>query len=99
MLNDASPNDWLFPSRKGSNPIGRVQAWRIINKAAEEADVTIPIGTHSLRNTFAYHSYNSCVAITLIMRILNNYSTRETLRYIWIQYEHIDELLVYVCVY
>src|SRR5690625_5144920 len=32
---EASPDDWLFPSRKGDKPIGRVQAWRILNAAAE----------------------------------------------------------------
>src|SRR5690606_38753556 len=28
---DVSADDWLFPSRKGSAPISRVQAWRILN--------------------------------------------------------------------
>jgi len=102
MPNDASPNDWLFPSRKGrssgaSKPIGRVQAWRILNKAAEEADVDIPIGTHSLRKTFAYHAYNSGVALPLLMRILNHSSQRETLRYIGIESEQIDDVFVDVC--
>src|SRR5690625_2962315 len=98
MLNDASPNDWLFPSRKGSNPIGRVQAWRILNKAAEEPDVTIPIGTHSLRKTFAYHAYNSGVALPLLMRLLTHSTQREPLRDIGVESEQIDDLFVDVCV-
>lgn len=97
MPNDASPNDWLFPSRKGSKPIGRVQAWRILNKAAEDVGVNIPIGTHSLRKTFAYHAYNSGVALPLLMRILNHSSQRETLRYIGIESEQIDDVFVDVC--
>src|SRR5690625_696065 len=102
MPNDASPNDWLFPSLKGrpsgaSKPLGRVQAWRILIKAAEDVGVKIPIGTHSLRKTFAYHAYNSGVALPLLMRILIHSSQRETLRYIGIESEQIDDVFVDVC--
>src|SRR5699024_1180115 len=61
----ANPDDFLFPSRKGNAPISRVQAWRILNSAAERAGVDIAIGTHSLRKTFAYHAYNNGTDITL----------------------------------
>lgn len=94
---DANPNDWLFPSRKGDQPIGRVQAWRILNKAAEDADFDISIGTHSLRKTFGFHAYNSGVGLPLLMRILNHSNQRETLRYIGIESEQIDEVYIDMC--
>src|SRR5690625_2268124 len=32
---NAKADDWLFPSRKGSKAISRVQAWRILDAAAK----------------------------------------------------------------
>src|SRR5690625_5434179 len=54
---DANLDDWLFPSRKGDNHISSVQAWRILNKAADVDGVNVSIGTHSLLMTFAYYAY------------------------------------------
>lgn len=94
---NAKPNDWLFPSRKGEKAISRVQAWRILNAASEKAGVDITFGTHSLRKTFAYHAYKSGVELPLLMRILNHASQRETLRYIGIESEDIDEVYIDIC--
>lgn len=94
---DAKPNDWLFPSRKGDKAISRVQAWRILNAAADRANVVVAFGTHSLRKTFAYHAYKAGVELPLLMRILNHASQRETLRYIGIDSEEIDEVYVDIC--
>lgn len=94
---DANSYDWLFPSRRGSKPISRVQAWRVLNAAAERAGLSLEIGTHSLRKTFAYHAYSNGADITLLMRVLNHSSQRETLRYIGIESEQIDEVYIDVC--
>src|SRR5690625_2725036 len=58
---EANSDDWLFPSRKGDRPISRIQAWRILNAAAEIAGVNIAFGTHTMRKTFAYHAYKAGV--------------------------------------
>lgn len=97
MPPNLSPDDYLFPSRRGNKPIGRVQAWRILNSAADEAGINADIGTHSLRKTFAYHAYESGVDISLLMRVLNHASQRETLRYIGIEQENIDDVYIDVC--
>src|SRR5690606_9634676 len=94
---DAKLTDWLFPSRKGDKPISRVQAWRILNAAASRAGLNIELGTHSLRKTFAYHAYNNGTDITLLMRVLNHGSQRETLRYIGIEQEAIDDVYIDIC--
>lgn len=93
----ASADDWLFPSRKGTAPISRVQAWRILNAAADRAGLNIELGTHSLRKTFAYHAYKNGTDIALLMRVLNHGSQRETLRYIGIEQEAIDDVYIDVC--
>ncbi|QWI47307.1 tyrosine-type recombinase/integrase, partial [Bacillus mycoides] len=39
---------WLFPSRKGDQPISKIQAYRQLQKAGDFAGVE-SIGTHSMR--------------------------------------------------
>jgi len=95
---DSAPSDWLFPSRKGNKPISRVQAWRILNDAVDRAGIRgIRFGTHSLRKTFAYHAYKTGVELPLLMRVLNHSSEKETLRYIGIESEQIDEVYIDIC--
>jgi integrase len=93
---DASDNDWLFPSRKGGRPITRVQAYRILTDAARRAGLDIEIGTHTLRKTFAYHAYKAGVDLALLMSVLNHSSQRETLRYIGITQDQVDDVFVSV---
>ncbi|MDH5159832.1 site-specific integrase [Heyndrickxia oleronia] len=92
----ATDSDWLFPSRKGDKPITRVQAWRILNDAADRAGVKTEIGTHTLRKTFAYHAYKSGVDLTLLMSVLNHSSQRDTLRYIGIEQDRVDDVYISV---
>lgn len=90
---DASDDDWLFPSkRNASNPLDRTQAWRLLNAAAKRAGVEVKIGTHTLRKTWAYFRYNAGVELPLLMAALNHSSQRETLRYIGIEQEEINDL-------
>jgi integrase len=84
------PSDPIFYSRKGSKPMQRQQAYRILNAAAEAVGITDPIGTHTLRKSFAYHLYKDTGNIALVQQILNHRSTEDTLRYIGIMQEDID---------
>lgn len=89
---EADDNDPLFPSRRGTKAISRVQAWRILNDAAKRVGLDIEIGTHTLRKTMAYHAYKSGVDIALLMNVLNHSSQRETLRYIGITQEQVNDV-------
>lgn len=94
-LSDADDKDYVFASRQGGGkPISRVQAYRILNDAAERAGIADKIGaigTHSLRKTFGYRLHENGVDITRIMSILGHSSERETLRYIGITADEISE--------
>ncbi|SPF53465.1 putative integrase/recombinase YoeC [Candidatus Desulfosporosinus infrequens] len=82
----------LFPSRKGGGPITRQQAYRIINDAAKMVGIKGKIGTHTLRKTFGYHAYMSGVDVTRIQSLLNHSSPKETLRYIGITQDELDDV-------
>ena len=82
--------EYLFQSRKGDNkPISRVQAYRVLKKAAKELGLE-HIGTHTLRKTFGYHHYKQNKDVALLQRIFNHDSPSTTLEYIGISQEEID---------
>lgn len=89
---DADDDAPLFPSRKGDKAITRTQAWRILNDAAERAGINVEIGTHSLRKTFAFHAYKAGADLAVLQSVLNHASQRETLRYIGIVQDDIDDV-------
>ena len=91
------PGRYLFVSRKGENrAISRSQAWAIINRAAKDVGIRQPIGSHSLRKTWAYHAYKGGTDIELISAALNHDSARTTRRYIGIRQDDIDSVYVNV---
>lgn len=90
----ANDEDWLFPSRKGDKAISRIQAYRILNSAADRAGLNIEIGTHTLRKTFSYHAYKKGTDISLLQSILNHSSQHETLVYIGIEQKQIDDVYI-----
>ncbi|NIL33301.1 site-specific integrase [Bacillus thuringiensis] len=90
----AVDNDWLFPSRKGDKAISRIQAYRILNTAADRAGLNIEIGTHTLRKTFAFHAYKNGTDLALLQTILNHSSQRETLVYLCIEQKQIDDVYI-----
>ena len=87
---DKDLTEYLFPSRKGGNPITRVQAYRILNSVCRLLEIQ-HIGTHSLRKTFGYHLYNKTKDVVLIQSILNHSSPKITLRYIGVTQDIIDK--------
>ncbi|WP_431819252.1 tyrosine-type recombinase/integrase (plasmid) [Bacillus thuringiensis] len=83
--------EYLFPSRKGDKPIGRVQAYRILNAGAERAGLE-EIGTHTLRKTFGYHAYKGGASIQTVQKLLNHSSEKDTIKYIGINQDKLDEV-------
>jgi site-specific recombinase XerD len=59
-LGAGTPDRYLFPSRKGVNrPLRRGQAWAILHQAYEANELTGPLGTHTMRKTFATKVYEA----------------------------------------
>jgi integrase len=89
-------DQYLFKSRKGDNKaISRVQAYRIIQRAADKVGLEdVKIGTHSMRKTFGYHAYNNGTPLERLQIIFNHSSPNETLGYIGITQEEVDEVYV-----
>lgn len=92
-----APDDWLFRSSQRdrfsglSRPITRQRAYQIINSIAREAGIKDRIGCHTLRKTFGYHHYKQFGDIVSLQRILGHDNRRDTLVYIGIIQDEVDE--------
>jgi integrase len=87
-----SDNAYLFPSQKTGKPISRVQAYRLLNKAANEIGLD-EIGTHTMRKTMGYHFYQKTKDVALLQEIFNHSAPSVTLRYIGINQDVMDSAL------
>ena len=94
---DKSDTEWLFASQRGTHPISRIQAYRIICKACINAGITARVGTHTLRKTFGYHFYQENKDIALLQCIFNHSAPSVTLKYIGINQDIIDSRLNAFC--
>lgn len=86
-------DEYLIKSREGINsPITRVRAYQIISDVAEDFSIE-NIGTHSMRKTFGYHYYKKTKDIVTLQKIFNHSYPSETLRYIGIEQQNINEAM------
>ncbi|HFK1434001.1 TPA: site-specific integrase [Bacillus cereus] len=84
-------NEFLIKSRNGKNkPITRSMAYVILNQAAQEFGLE-RIGTHSLRKTYGYHHYKQFKDVVVLQQMLNHTDQKETLRYIGIQQDTLND--------
>jgi integrase len=96
-LKEIDPEEYLFKSRKGEGHLQVEAAHRIIKTVASELNIKGNYGTHSLRKTFAYHTYTNNIStnpgiLETLQRILNHSSSAVTLRYIGITKEVITDI-------
>lgn len=93
-------SDYMFRSlsNRGGNlnePISRMSVDRILKGIAKELELNIRMSTHTLRKTFAYHqmamSGNDPRKLMLLQKILGHSSMAQTLDYIGITTEEIDD--------
>jgi site-specific recombinase XerD len=94
LTNINNESGWLFKSKKGDQPITRVQAYRIMNQAARAVGIKEAIGTHTLRKTFGYWAYKSGADITRIQKLLNHSAPSVTLSYIGITKDELDNIYI-----
>lgn len=92
-LNNVDEKEYIFKSRKGINrPISRIQAFRIIKKAAKEIGIEENISCHSLRKTFGYWTWKHGIAPAVIMDIFNHSSFEITKIYLCVNQDDRDEV-------
>ncbi|BDG48661.1 hypothetical protein PspKH34_32220 [Parageobacillus sp. KH3-4] len=87
---DMDDEDYLFRSLRSPLPIKRIQAYKILNRAAKR-DGILEIGTHTLRKTSGYHFYQRTKDVALLQKIFNHSYPSVTLRYIGINQDIIDK--------
>lgn len=97
---DVHLSDYLFSSKSNNSknknkPISRQAVDKILKEIASELGLGNRMATHSLRKTFAYHqmvmSGNDPRKLLLLQKMFGHSSTTETLDYIGITAEEIDE--------
>lgn len=92
-------NEWLFLSRQrdgktlGRRAISRQRAYQIINEVCRAAGAKERIGCHTTRKTFGYHFYKQYHDLVKLQRILGHSSSRDTLVYIGMIDDEVDESL------
>lgn len=75
-------------------PITRQRVYQIMNAIGKQAGIEERIGCHTLRKTFGYHYYKMTGDVVSLQRILCHSYQRETLIYIGVIQENIDESLM-----
>lgn len=93
-------SDYMFRSEsnrgKSSNrPLSNMSIDRILKGIANDLHLNIRMSSHTLRKTFCYHqmvmSHNDSRKLLLLQKILNHSSPAQTLDYIGITSEEIEE--------
>lgn len=90
-LNNITPNDYIFKSRKGNGHIQVRSLYKIINDTVKELNIKGNYGSHSLRKTFGYHRYKNGVQLETLQKVFNHSTQAVTLRYIGITREVIHD--------
>ncbi|MDD2647341.1 MAG: tyrosine-type recombinase/integrase [Eubacteriales bacterium] len=99
LLTGRVPDEYIFQSKQRDaahkrRPISRQRVYQIMNLIAKKAGVEDRIGCHTLRKTFGYHYYKMTGDVVSLQRILCHSYRRETLVYIGVIDENIDESLM-----
>lgn len=97
---NVSLSDYMFRSESNrggniNNPLSIKSIDRILKGLAADLDLNVKMSTHTLRKTFCYHqmvmSHNDSRRLLLLQKMLNHSSPAQTLDYIGITAEEIDE--------
>ena len=91
-IQNMKDEDYLFKSRNGKNkPICRTQAYLILKEVALECGLN-NIGSHSMRKTFGYHTYERTKDLAALMRTFGHTEQSVTLRYIGRDQDEMDKI-------
>lgn len=97
---NVSLSDYMFRSRSNNGkdknePLDEKSIYNILRGFANDLDINVKMSTHTLRKTFCYHqmvmSHNDPRKLLLLQKMLGHSSPAQTLDYIGITEEEIDE--------
>ena len=91
-----TPECFVFQSRRGSNaPISRVQAYRLLSRAFDAAELSGKLGTHSMRKTFADKIYENLGRdLMKTQKALGHKNINSTVSYLSFKEEEIDDAIL-----
>jgi len=72
------PHGWLFPGQNGTDPISTRQLHRVVQEAAERAEIRKRVSPHTLRHSFATHLLEQGVDIRVIQVLLGHVNINTT---------------------
>ena len=97
---NVSLSDYMFRSesinsKNANQPLARYSVERILKEAADAVDLNIRVSTHTLRKTFCYwmmvQGYNDSRRLLLLQKILGHSTPAQTLDYIGLTGEEIED--------
>lgn len=94
--NSFNGSDYLFKSRKGKNyPLTTFAVTKYVKRWTEAINLTGNYGAHTLRKTWTYHQRKTFgVSWEILSKRLNHSSPSITRRYLGIQEEEVEEILL-----
>ena len=86
---------YVFQSRKGVHqPIGKIQAWKIVREAAITNELTGKLGTHMMRKTFADRLYGRLGHdLFKTQEAPGHHNVNSTVQYLHIDQHEIDQAI------
>lgn len=90
-----SDNEYLFPSRVGNGHITRPSVGRMIGQWAAAVNLKGNYAAHTMRKTWAYQNRTRFgVSWEIICKRLNHSNPAVTMRYLGLQSEEVEEVLM-----
>lgn len=100
-LNTRKPyerSDPMFKSQKKKNgkptAVQRSIVYKSINAAAQEVGITEPIGTHTMRKTWAYMAIMNGYSIQRIQNLFNHPSKLATMKYVGLTVKDLENIKI-----
>ena len=85
-------NDFMFKKDINSKEaITRMGVWKMIKGLADEAGVEYPVACHSLRKSYGRWIWDETHDLLLVQSLLMHDSAEETMRYICLESNEVDE--------